>query len=396
IRRDLFSDEEDGYMQDAGLLERLALAKLEKAAEKARAEQGFAWVECRTQNLGYSDLSDFGRLNTLTREATPVEQSGIEALETELQTLLDEQEAVGEGADEKTEALREKKWQALDARAGQVQKKLEAMLATLELPIPEQMAVAGAIVCLDHEGKVRIESGLIRKDDMRSHAKQGSMEESREEGRPIAKPIHSERLTRMLTAHRTAAIQAAMASRADVALAAFVSQLAGRTFSGYGSRGRALVQISMERPKLKNDAEDIDKSYAMSVIDDTFTRWASRIEAVANLFDWLLKQPQEDVLDLLALCVSMSVNTVSSREDAPAAEISSLMNALNMNMADWWEPTGDSYLSHIGKERIIGIVSDAVSPQIAQTLTKLKKGELVKAAEGHLTGLRWLPDALNS
>jgi ParB family chromosome partitioning protein len=48
----------------------------------------------------------------------------------------------------------------------------------------------------------------------------------------------------------------------------------------------------------------------------------------------------------------------------------------------------------VGKDRIIGMVADAVSPQIAQTLTKLKKGELVKAAEAHLFGLRWLSDNL--
>jgi hypothetical protein len=38
--------------------------------------------------------------------------------------------------------------------------------------------------------------------------------------------------------------------------------------------------------------------------------------------------------------------------------------------------------------------AEAVSLAMAQTLTKLKKGKLVKAAEGHLTGLRWLPDTL--
>ena len=146
-----------------------------------------------------------------------------------------------------------------------------------------------------------------------------------------------------------------------------------------------VVQISMERPSLKNDAEDIDKSRAVAVIEEKFTLWASRVEAIAgsdtSLFDWLLQQPQEDVLDLLALCVSASINTVASREDAPAAEVSGLMNALSLDMADWWEPTAETYLSHVGKDRIIGMVSDAVSPQIAQTLTKLKKGELVKAAE---------------
>jgi ParB family chromosome partitioning protein len=55
IRRDLFGNEDDGYMQDAELLERLALEKLATTAEQVR-EEGFAWVECRTA-FDYSDLT---------------------------------------------------------------------------------------------------------------------------------------------------------------------------------------------------------------------------------------------------------------------------------------------------------------------------------------------------
>jgi ParB family transcriptional regulator, chromosome partitioning protein len=69
-----------------------------------------------------------------------------------------------------------------------------------------------------------------------------------------------------------------------------------------------------------------------------------------DLFSWLLKQPQEEVLDLLALCVSSSVNTVTSREDAPVPEVLRLMTALDMNMANWWGSTADNYLSHVSKD----------------------------------------------
>ena len=95
IRRDLFSDEDNGYMQDAGLLERLALAKLDKAAEKIKTE-GFAWVECHAQYLGYSDFSNYGRVRTIARDATEAEQTEIAALEVELQALINKQEALGD------------------------------------------------------------------------------------------------------------------------------------------------------------------------------------------------------------------------------------------------------------------------------------------------------------
>ena len=399
IRRDLFSDEDNGYMQDAGLLERLALAKLDKAAEKIKTD--FAWVESRAEYLGYSDFSEYGRVRTIAREATKAEQTGIAALEAELQVLINAQEALGDDEGKEGRAVLDEKQDALEVQANAVQEKLDALQESFESPDPEQLAVAGAMVFIGHDGKVQVERGLIRREDMRKAVSSGSdgAGEGMEEGEAIKqKPVHSERLTRMLTAHRTAAMQASMAHRPDVALAAVVSQLAERLFADYRSRSRVVVQISMERPSLKNDAEDIDQSRAVAVIEEKFTLWASRVEAIGGsdtrLFDWLLQQPQEDVLDLLALCVSVSINTVVSREDAPAAEVSGLMNALSLDMADWWEPTADTYLSHVGKDRIIGMVADAVSPQIAQMLTKLKKGELVKAAEAHLSGLRWLPDNL--
>jgi hypothetical protein len=44
-RRRLLGQEDEGYMQDAGLLERLALARLDKAAPTVKTEGGLAWVE---------------------------------------------------------------------------------------------------------------------------------------------------------------------------------------------------------------------------------------------------------------------------------------------------------------------------------------------------------------
>ena len=361
----------------------------------------FSVVCLNAPYFGHSELNNYARVRTIARAATEAEQTEIAALEAELQALINAQEALGDDEGKEGRAVLEEKQDALEVQANAVQEKLDALQESMESPDPEQLAVAGAMVFIGHDGKVKVERGLIRREDMRKAVSSGSdgAGTGAEEGEAVKqKPVHSERLTRMLTAHRTAAIQASIANRADVALAAVVSQLAGRLFADYRSRSGVVVQINLERPHLKNDAEDIDQSRAVAMIEEKFTLWASRVEAIAasdtRLFDWLLQQPQEEVLDLLALCVSASINTVTSREDAPAPEVSGLMNALQLDMADWWEPTAETYLSHVGKDRIIGMVSEAVSPQIAQTLTKLKKGELVKAAQEHLSGLRWLPDNL--
>jgi ParB family chromosome partitioning protein len=48
----------------------------------------------------------------------------------------------------------------------------------------------------------------------------------------------------------------------------------------------------------------------------------------------------------------------------------------------------------VSKDRIIEVVAQVVSPEVAATLTKLKKSELVGMAEAKLVGLRWVPDNL--
>ena len=44
------------------------------------------------------------------------------------------------------------------------------MQESFESPDPEQLAVAGAMVFIGHDGKVMVDRGLIRREDMRKAA----------------------------------------------------------------------------------------------------------------------------------------------------------------------------------------------------------------------------------
>ena len=63
-------------------------------------------------------------------------------------------------------------------------------------------------------------------------------------------------------------------------------------------------------------------------------------------------------------------------------------------MADWWTPTGASYLAQVSKDQVAVAVSEAVSAEAAAPLAKLKKGEAVMKAEALLAETRWLPTLL--
>jgi ParB family chromosome partitioning protein len=157
--------------------------------------------------------------------------------------------------------------------------------------------------------------------------------------------------------------------------------------------GRA--QVSIEKPYLKPDAGSIEHSRAAMVMEEKRQYWRERIEAAEqdgrNLFGWLLEQDQADLHELLAFCTAASINTVTGRENNPTDEVAALMTALNLDMADWWQATPENYLSHISKDWILSVVTQAISADKAEAMRGLKKEQLVQKADEALSGLRWLP-----
>jgi ParB family chromosome partitioning protein len=394
IRRDLFGKEDEGYMQDAELLESLALEKLNRHVESIK-EEGYAWVQVRS-TFDYADRAEFGNVRTIRREPTAEEQTRMEALEAELEALQPEYEAYDEDEDESGE-----RYAALEDKADRIQQELDRLVESLAVPYPDDLAMAGAVVTIGQSGELRIERNLIRKEDMKKlpsglgsdglagMAGTGKADEP--------KPIHSEKLTRMLTAHRTAAIQAAMATRPEVALAALVHRMALQVFGG-GYVSNRIVQVNIEKPYLKPDAENIEQSRAAAMMEEKRQYWQERIKAAQqdgrSLFGWLLEQDQEDLHELLAFCTAASINTVTGRENKPSDDVAALMAALNLDMADWWEATPENYLSHVSKDRILSIVTQAASTDKAEAMRGLKKEQLVQKADEELSALRWLPDNL--
>ena len=199
----------------------IALEKLNQAVASVK-EEGFAWVQVRTR-FNYSDRAEFGRAKTVRRQLTEEEQARMNALTAEMEAVEAEYEAYDEDSDESGEVYAQ-----LEEKHERIQWEMDRLVESLEQFCPDELAIAGVIVTVSHGGELTIERGLVRKEDMKKLlSKEG------ERGGGIAgtgrgseeKPIHSKKLTRMLTAHRTAAIQAAMTDRPEVALATLVHQL---------------------------------------------------------------------------------------------------------------------------------------------------------------------------
>jgi hypothetical protein len=131
-----------------------------------------------------------------------------------------QQEGEAEGvADERLEEIGE----ALDALA----EKREAIEEARLVDDPDARAKAGAFVVLDHDGKVRIERGLVQRSQK---APRHETAEAASESKKKAKPEFSDALTRRLTAERTLALRAVLAAQPEHALTALVHALVLKEF----------------------------------------------------------------------------------------------------------------------------------------------------------------------
>jgi ParB family chromosome partitioning protein len=98
------------------------------------------------------------------------------------------------------------------------------------------------------------------------------------------------------------------------------------------------------------------------------------------------------MIDLLALCSALTINALPGA--AAAGSASAIAAALDLDMANWWEPTAEAYLNHVPKAQIIAALKEAGPELTSGGVESMKKDALVMTAASRLAGKRWLPGPL--
>jgi ParB family chromosome partitioning protein len=395
IERDLFQPEHEGYLTDAAKLERLTAEKLEALAAEVRGE-GWKWVEIQPI-AEYPDLSKFDRLRTVYVPMSDEIRLEIEALQTEQEQI--------EGAHSDAEEYPPD----VDQRMAEIESRIEELNDQPRKYREEEMVLAGAIVSLENHGQAVIYRGLVRAEDKQKvQAAKSASNGQHEEGIDQGDGDHSDdpklsaALMEDLTAHRTAALRAVLATRSDVALVAATHSLALRVCYPMEMTYDVGSALSLSSEKggcsLESHAKNIETSLAHTRLDEIHNQWLKRIpEDPADFWQWLLDQEQTVVLDLMAFCVGQTVHAVRLNHDGRQPRFvaaDQLAHAVNLDMADWWTPTGESYLGRVKKDQILEAIGEGTSETNFEDLCKLKKGELAAAAERRLAESRWLPEIL--
>lgn len=443
LRRDLFSDDDrKAYLLDPALLERLAADKLGKRAKQLLSE-GWKWVDIRPR-FAYDEYVKHGELRKPRRAPTPEEAETLKALDTRIAALHEQMDALvdrdgdgdaGDGvsgaseandAADEDDASRDRAFLALESEADGLEEERKARLEALtEWPVA-WMALAGCVLHVGADGRAAIKAGLIRPEDRADLAQaitkaaeqksaggggsENDADPARVSGLPAlqslpsaagatARPVHSEKLMRRLTAHRVAAIQAELLDRPELALAALTTHLtlkllADPLHGAYRLPNLLAISATGNQHELRGAAEDIEASPAAQRIEADRIAWIENLPKGPDaVFDWMLRQPPQTVQRLLTFLVASTVNGITGT-DAGRPVNDGLARALGLDMTRWWSATGEAYLQHVSKARVVEVVHTVAGAKAAGPLTALKKDAAVAQAEQLLAGRGWLPDCL--
>ena len=281
-------------------------------------------------------------------------------------------------------------------RLEQIDRRMDELNAQAECWPAETLAIAGALIGIGYDGELRIERGLVRKDDERA-AKAAAKKAAGETAEPGG-IVLSAALTADLSAQKTAAIRTVLAGQPDIALACIVHTLALQLL--YRRSGSATcLEIAAPGAELRPVIAKPDACRALVSFEQECERWAAKLPGnPAELWDWCLAQPRESLLALLALCVALSVNGVQRKGDHAGSRrlrhADALARALTLDMSAWFTPDAENFFGRINRTGILAAIREAKGTEPAPAWAKLKKAELAQIAAKQVADTGWLPEPL--
>jgi ParB family chromosome partitioning protein len=409
VMRDLFQQDDGGWLQDPVLLDRLVAEKLEREAGSVRAE-GWKWLEVAT-DFPYGHTYGLRHLAGEPVAMSDDEVATAEALRGEYEQL----EQAHKDADELPEGA--------DQRLGEIETALEALEDRPVKYNPEEIARAGTFISIDSSGALRIERGYVRPEDEPTvpqsepaHDTVGAEglragtvgqvdpvgndsvadDDPEEDDGPKQIP---DRLMTELTAYRTLALRDALAQDPDVARLAALHAFCLKLFYRYTTE--SCLEVDVKSVVFGSQAPGLNDTGIAKALDERHRDWSEQLpRETGDLWDALLVFDPDSRDALFAHCVALCVNAVHetwNRRPRALAHADRIAEAVGLDMAAaGWSPTVENYLGRVTKARILQAVQEAKGEQAAQLIGHLKKGEMAERAQDLIAGSGWLPEPLRT
>lgn len=415
IARDLFEDDDGGWLTDPALLDRLVDEKLNAEAETIRGE-GWKWVTTAIE-LPWGATDGMREIIGTEVEMTETEQAQLASLQLEADEL-EEQWAQAHDVPEE-----------VSARVDEIDSAIGALTTRPMIFDPEEMAIAGVLISIERNGELCIERGYVRPedepevetDDVNGDEQQGEDGEDNanlgsgngeandnDDENGVLKPL-PDRLVANLTAWRTLALQDRIASEPDAAFMVTVHAMVLDCFY-YNSR-ESCLQLGLSKVHFSEEPEGLRDSGPAQSIAARHERWEQQLpDSDDEVWDRLRTFSHDELMELFAHCVSLGVNAqaeaipkydngrVSSRSIAKRlAHSHVLARIVGLDLvAAGWRPTKDGYFGNVTKPRILADVTEAKGEEFANMIAHLKKPDMAREAAVFLENTGWMPECLRT
>ena len=401
VMRDLFARHDDSgvWFEDPVLLEKLATAKLQAAADELATR--WKWATAMIE-VEWRDTASYGRIEPQPAERTQEEVAEIDRLVNRQNELaeLDDVQWTGELLAEA---------ESIETRLDEIEAGIEARAVFQR----EDLAMAGCIITVGHDGAMQVIQGLVKPEDMpkpeesddavagTGHDPEAVTHRVTVPGSavstPMAPPPDREAEARKeagvgigladdLRHVRTALVKAYLAGDFAAAFDLLLFQM-GRSVFTFGYKADALditVRETADRPNMRMNDEDFaawSPGEAMLTDRSGLSLDWLEIEDDGESFAALRALPVADKKALFAACVARTVKPQLAFEPQARPELEATVARLDIDIAKHVRPTAAMLWSRLTKARILDIARTVFGISWASARSKTKKGPLADAME---------------
>ncbi len=427
VIEDLFAERDAMHLEDPDLLEKLAMDKLQGLAKDAT--KTWKWAEA-CLDVDYDSFRPYGRIYPQPLDPDPklaAEKTKLENRHAVLEANYDEQTW--------TEELQEEEDQ-IWKRIREIEAIQEANVAYTD----EDHKVAGCIVSISHNGEPRLETGLVRPEDLPEpeatpsdqlgEESASNNEDAVSTGPNIELPQAMQRSELPINATETARKEQGIprsladdlrATRHQIIRAhlaadygtAYDAMLYAMVISVLGNhRSQSPLDLSLRPATTTASRETLKDTVAERMLealnDGLNIAW---LEAKApGDFAQMSALPEPDKQALFAWCAAYALNQQLSNDTGASAVIEAIGSRLNVDVAACWRPTADAYWGRVKKDHALDMAKALIDDRWADDKSGLRKAEIAKSMEQafcdtpqEAAGLtaqaaaktsRWLPDGM--
>jgi ParB family chromosome partitioning protein len=404
VLRDLFSEDEDGWVQDVALLEKLVAEKLVIEAEAIKAE-GWKWVQV-APDFPYGHTRGLRHIAGEEEPISEEEEAHREALtnekeEIERQYFQDDGEEIPED---------------VERRLIRIEEMLDEITDRPVAYDPADVARAGVFISIDNNGDLEIDRGYVHPEDDKEsdnventtgedeadspdrsccvvlaggQSSSAEAEKPEEEG---LKPL-SDRLVMELTAHRTLGLRDALANDPDTAFLAVLHALSLQTIYRFATE--SCLEITAKSAGFSVQEPDLKDCASAKAIEARHAQWEKQFpKDEKNLWDTLRTLDADSRMSLFAHCAALTINAVQepwNRAPGRKTHADQIANVLSLDMAAiGWKPTAANYFGRVAKARILEAVTEAKGAAATEWIENLRKQDMAQQAERMLADTGWL------